>query len=222
MFCNKCKFTSFDQLESCPACGSNWQQIKRELNLDWLQGSYPVQSQGYQAHALGLEQQAEAQGDHQTQVKDEIVDFAYSGAPQETELEFNWEDELGPSRPDKGFQAAQQAQTGQQQAQEEDIAFPDLEDMFETGQKTAASGLSEDKGAGADSGSKGVGASEQEEGQQSPGLPKQTRKRQAENSEPLPDQEGLEFELEPEGEEVDISALFDELESDLDSRRKKG
>lgn len=221
MFCKKCKFTSFDQLESCPACGSSWQQIKRELNLDWLQGSYPVQSQGYQAHALGLEQQAEAEDD-QGQAKEDFADFAYSGASQEMELEFNWEDEPGPSRPDKGFQAAQQAQTGQQQAQEEDIDFPDLEDMFKTGQKTAASGLSEDKGAGADSGSKGVGASGHGQGQQSPGLPHQARNIQDENSEHLPDQEGLEFELEPEGEEVDISALFDELESNLDSRRKKG
>lgn len=37
MFCLKCKYTSFDYLDSCPECGFNWKQQKKDLNLDWLQ-----------------------------------------------------------------------------------------------------------------------------------------------------------------------------------------
>ncbi|MCF8105880.1 MAG: hypothetical protein K9K64_10380 [Desulfohalobiaceae bacterium] len=36
MFCRKCKYTSFDYLDSCPECGFDWRQQKKDLNLDWL------------------------------------------------------------------------------------------------------------------------------------------------------------------------------------------
>lgn len=36
MFCPKCKYTSFDHLDSCPSCGHAWEEPKKRLNLDWL------------------------------------------------------------------------------------------------------------------------------------------------------------------------------------------
>jgi hypothetical protein len=36
MYCPQCRFTSFDHLSACPNCGSDWQKIKSDLNLDWL------------------------------------------------------------------------------------------------------------------------------------------------------------------------------------------
>ncbi len=39
MYCPKCKFTSFDHLATCSKCGYDWQQIRADLNLAWLQTS---------------------------------------------------------------------------------------------------------------------------------------------------------------------------------------
>jgi len=36
MFCPKCHFTSFDHLDNCPKCGSDWTETKKMLNLDWI------------------------------------------------------------------------------------------------------------------------------------------------------------------------------------------
>ncbi|MCF8109804.1 MAG: hypothetical protein K9J81_12545 [Desulfohalobiaceae bacterium] len=36
MYCQKCKYTSFDYLEACPACGYVWEHERSDLNLDWL------------------------------------------------------------------------------------------------------------------------------------------------------------------------------------------
>ncbi len=36
MFCRKCKYTSFDYLDACPACGYVWEKEKKDLNLNWL------------------------------------------------------------------------------------------------------------------------------------------------------------------------------------------
>lgn len=36
MYCRKCKYTSFDYLETCPACGYVWANERSDLNLDWL------------------------------------------------------------------------------------------------------------------------------------------------------------------------------------------
>ncbi len=44
MFCRKCKYTSFDYLEACPACGYVWEKEKKDLNLDWLKASDPAVS----------------------------------------------------------------------------------------------------------------------------------------------------------------------------------
>lgn len=37
MFCSKCKFTSFDHLLRCPKCGFEWNKIREDLQLAWLQ-----------------------------------------------------------------------------------------------------------------------------------------------------------------------------------------
>lgn len=36
MYCRKCKYTSFDYLETCPACGYVWANERKDLNLEWL------------------------------------------------------------------------------------------------------------------------------------------------------------------------------------------
>ena len=48
MFCRKCKYTSFDYLDTCPECGFDWKQQKKNLNLDWLKPStnHPDLSRG--------------------------------------------------------------------------------------------------------------------------------------------------------------------------------
>jgi len=36
MYCNKCDYTSFDHLSSCPKCGYDWDDDREELNLKWV------------------------------------------------------------------------------------------------------------------------------------------------------------------------------------------
>ncbi len=36
MFCPKCKYTTFDHLNSCPRCGYKWNSVREELALEWL------------------------------------------------------------------------------------------------------------------------------------------------------------------------------------------
>lgn len=220
MFCSKCHYTSFDQLESCPACGSSWQQIKSKLNLDWLVGNYPEQQGAYDPEqALKREQSG-------TDVKtDQDLPGAVPGSldtPQELELEFTWEGEQRPSYQAQGSSAVQASggQSGKLE-QGEDIAFPDLEGLFETEQKAGLSGQGK-RDLGQESRSFQQKAQPAAQKEEQPGGSQRSNNKQDEEVNFFEEQDGLDFELEPEGEEVDISALFDELESDLDSRRKKG
>ncbi|MBT8763953.1 hypothetical protein KFV02_08415 [Desulfohalobiaceae bacterium Ax17] len=36
MYCNKCDYTSFDHLSSCPKCGYDWDDDREKLNLKWV------------------------------------------------------------------------------------------------------------------------------------------------------------------------------------------
>ncbi|WP_150112170.1 hypothetical protein [Desulfonatronovibrio hydrogenovorans] len=36
MFCQKCRYVSFDHLGACPKCGHNWAEQKKKLGIDWL------------------------------------------------------------------------------------------------------------------------------------------------------------------------------------------
>jgi hypothetical protein len=37
MYCQKCKYTSFDHYKKCPSCGTEWAETLKELNLTWLE-----------------------------------------------------------------------------------------------------------------------------------------------------------------------------------------
>ncbi|MFP4168538.1 MAG: hypothetical protein ACLFSY_06785 [Desulfonatronovibrionaceae bacterium] len=36
MYCLKCKYTSFDNLNKCPKCGQDWTATKKKINLEWI------------------------------------------------------------------------------------------------------------------------------------------------------------------------------------------
>lgn len=36
MYCKKCKFHSFDHVSTCPKCGSDWEETRKSLYLNWL------------------------------------------------------------------------------------------------------------------------------------------------------------------------------------------
>lgn len=36
MFCPKCKYTTFDYFKACPKCNFNWEDIKKDLYIDWI------------------------------------------------------------------------------------------------------------------------------------------------------------------------------------------
>lgn len=36
MYCSKCKYTSFDNLDKCPKCGEDWTELKKKINLEWV------------------------------------------------------------------------------------------------------------------------------------------------------------------------------------------
>ncbi len=199
MFCTNCQYTSFDQLESCPACGANWEQIKKKLNLDWLQGDYPLQPDDYVAQGFSFFQsqdQAESKMDKEWQQQEGQSQQAppaknIENTAQDTGLEFTWDHEPETVKVNTASNAAQKPdlnQTGQdetwlasaKQTEDQEIAYPELErEMLE---------LKDQQGI-------------------------------SDQAQPGPEQWDLE--LDPEAEEVDITALFDEIESDLDARPKK-
>lgn len=37
MYCTKCKYTSFDSLESCPKCSTSWEEDRKFFNLTWIE-----------------------------------------------------------------------------------------------------------------------------------------------------------------------------------------
>ncbi len=37
MYCTKCKYTSFDSLESCPKCNTSWEEDRKFFNLTWIE-----------------------------------------------------------------------------------------------------------------------------------------------------------------------------------------
>ncbi|MFP4391620.1 MAG: hypothetical protein ACOC43_03600, partial [Desulfohalobiaceae bacterium] len=188
--------------------------------MDWLVGNYPVQQGGYDPE-LALKREQSGTDDK----TDQDLSGAAPGsldAPQELELEFTWEGEQRPSYQAEGSSAAQASggQSGKLE-QGEDIAFPDLEGLFETEQKAGLPEQGEqDLGQEPRYVQQEAQALAQKEEQ--PGRLRRSNNKQDGGVNFFEEQDGLDFELEPEGEEVDISALFDELESDLDSRRKKG
>lgn len=164
MFCSNCQYTSFDQLESCPACGANWQQIKKKLNLDWLQGDYPLQPDDYVAQGFS---------------------FFQSQDQAESKMDKDWQQQEGQSTDSNQNGQDETWLASAKQAEDQEIAYPELEqEMLEL---------------------------KEQQGNSDQTLQAQTQ----------PGPEKWDLELDPKAEEVDISALFDEIESDLDARPKK-
>ncbi len=52
MFCPKCKYTTFDHFNSCPKCGYEWEDIRKELSLDWL-----VEIESSEVEKIGIEEE---------------------------------------------------------------------------------------------------------------------------------------------------------------------
>lgn len=36
MYCQQCRYVSFDHLDACPKCGQNWAEEKKKLGIEWL------------------------------------------------------------------------------------------------------------------------------------------------------------------------------------------
>ena len=36
MYCKKCKFHSFDHVSACPKCGTDWEESRKALYLNWI------------------------------------------------------------------------------------------------------------------------------------------------------------------------------------------
>lgn len=36
MYCKKCKYTSFDHVTACPKCGTDWEEARKSLYLNWI------------------------------------------------------------------------------------------------------------------------------------------------------------------------------------------
>lgn len=36
MYCKKCKYYAHDHISTCPKCGANWEDTRKELHLNWL------------------------------------------------------------------------------------------------------------------------------------------------------------------------------------------
>lgn len=36
MYCNKCRYVSYDYLSSCPKCGQDWSEERKKMGLDWI------------------------------------------------------------------------------------------------------------------------------------------------------------------------------------------
>lgn len=141
MFCIHCKYTSFDYLPACPRCGRDWTRGKKALNLDWVVASAP-------------------ESKHQRQIADSTSQspppgyaFASQGPQKNISLDQSQERDLSP---DPYSSAAQSSATSQalgrrpqakstqpHQAssvpEEDDLDFPDLDDMLTSQASTSFS-----------------------------------------------------------------------------------
>jgi hypothetical protein len=74
MYCRKCKYTSFDYLETCPACGYVWANERKDLNLEWLKP--PEAATKTAVPAPELEQDAPREGQTEQGASPAEVTFA--------------------------------------------------------------------------------------------------------------------------------------------------
>lgn len=112
MYCTHCKYTSFDYLPTCPRCGRDWSEEKKDLNLMWVEPSV-------------------YEGKHQRQVVTSPPD-----QPQPTQAA---SDSKAPSIPAEKPAQAQPSQSipttsaapllEANQNPEEEISFPGLDDL---------------------------------------------------------------------------------------------
>jgi len=141
MFCIHCKYTSFDYLPACPRCGRDWTREKKALNLDWVVASAP-------------------ESKHQRQIKDSTSQsaspsyaFASQSPQKNISLDQSRERDLSP---DPHSSAAQSLATSQaldrrpqpestqphqasSEPEEDDLDFPDLDDMLASPATTSSS-----------------------------------------------------------------------------------
>ncbi len=145
MFCISCKYTSFDYLPACPRCGQDWTREKKVLNLDWVVQSAP-------------------ESKHQRQIADptshspsQSYAFASQG-PQNIFLHQRPEQPLSPDphkNPDLSPATSQAFDQGSQpestqpgqassELEEDDLDFPDLDDMLASQTSSSASNQSQE------------------------------------------------------------------------------
>ncbi len=37
MYCSKCKYISYDHMDTCPKCGLDWTEERKKLGIEWLE-----------------------------------------------------------------------------------------------------------------------------------------------------------------------------------------
>ncbi|MFO7800778.1 MAG: hypothetical protein R6V55_00630 [Desulfovermiculus sp.] len=140
MFCIHCKYTSFDYLPACPRCGRDWTREKKALNLDWLVASAPESKHQRQI------------ADSTSQSPSQSYAFASQGR-QNISRDQSQERDLSPDPHPNAAPSPATSQALDQGSQpeitqpcqapsvleEDDLDFPDLDDMLASQTSTSSS-----------------------------------------------------------------------------------
>lgn len=97
MYCDKCKYTSFDHLPSCPKCGFDWKEDRTALQLFWLQSSGHDWFKHAQEHGESFPEEAAAGGEPEFDLAagDDAADVSpLDGTRIADDLEFPLDQEL--------------------------------------------------------------------------------------------------------------------------------
>jgi hypothetical protein len=166
MFCPKCKFTTFDHLSKCPKCSYDWSDARKKLNLDWLLEPAAHQGQSDQSHLQLVKsgQQAAQQTQEQGELFEGVLSEDDEQAPSPVvEDEDNDSDtiELEPEPEEETVRSAseesddnsildlgsleeeQEEDEGQEAGEitvDDDISFPELDEMLDDESSGGGSG----------------------------------------------------------------------------------
>ncbi|GEM_PF-2739737 len=114
MYCLKCKYTSFDHFEMCPKCGSNWEETKKALNLDWV----PAPAYAEEVSETPVARSTETQSLQQEEVEIQPHHYEFANS-EESEDEGSSLEEI--EYPEIDFEEPS-----------EEISHPDLEQLLDS------------------------------------------------------------------------------------------
>ena len=114
MYCLKCKYTSFDHFDNCPKCGSNWEETKQVLNLDWI----PAPAYAEEESETPIDRTTETQAPQQEEVELQPHHYEFANS-RESEDEGSSLQEI--EYPEIDFEEPS-----------EEISHPDLEQLLDS------------------------------------------------------------------------------------------